>query len=227
MPKKKNKKINGYSNSFILKIIITVMVALMLLGVVFWQVLESTDGNRPQHKMAEGVAKFYASFRKSFMPGEQQLNDHTILLPEETQSLRQRLHERAAKVEPDSPNWKGTAKRRAFKENDTIRNALATYAQEEGVELIWDLKYDYIIKYHFEERTSFTNLVERVSKTVNNDFDGKVKSYFCPQERAMVVTADDNQYVQEFCVITTSKRRLEYDKKREKEYKMRKELGIN
>ena len=228
MNKKYNNKNTGYSNLFILKIIIVLLVALMIIGVIFWQVLSAPDSSSSgSSRMADGVAKFYASFRQSLAPGEEKLNDHTILLPAETQSVTQRLHERAEQVTPDKPEWKGSAKRRAFKENDTIKSALTSFGKEEGVELIWNLKYDYIIKYQFEERTNYTNLVERVTKTVNNDFDGKVKSYFCPLERAVVVTAEEDKYLSEFCVRTTSKRKLKLEKKLEKEYQQRQKLGIN
>lgn len=177
--------------------------------------------------MAEGVAKFYSTFRKSFMPGATQLDEYTIELPEQDSSVTDKLQVRGAQVKPAKPNWNGERMRRSFKENDTLKTALEKFGDNEGVEVIWDLKYDYIIKNHFVESNNFRQLIEKMSRTVNNDYDGNVKGYFCPQERAVVITDDPEQYVSEFCELTTSKRRLAIEKRQEEDYKLRKKLGLN
>ncbi|NVK25635.1 MAG: TcpQ domain-containing protein [Gammaproteobacteria bacterium] len=223
----KQSKQHTRSKGYILKIIIPIILVLVVLGVLFWTIGGDPSGKKTTHQMADGVAKFYATFRSSFMPGDEQLDDYIIKMPENDKSVTRQLQERGATVTPQDQNWTGEVKRRRFKENDTLRNAIKTYGESEGVELIWDLKYDYIIKHHFQEQSSYTQLVELVTKTVNNDYDGKVRSYFCPQERAVVVTAEEIEYLQQFCTSTTSKRRLAIDKKRERDYQLRKKLGID
>lgn len=217
------KKSNG---SALIKIFLPILLVLVLVGLLFWSNEKvGTDGPVTTHKMASGVAKFYATFRSSFSQGDKKLNDYIIELPEPEVSVTKQLEQRASKVRPANANWTGERKRRSFKENDTIKTALENFGKEESMEVIWDLKYDYIIKNHFQEHTNLKQLSEKIAKTVNNDYDGQVKSYFCPQERALVLTANGNQYVNDFCQLTTSKRRQAIDKNRAKDYQLRQRLG--
>ena len=211
-----------------LKILIPLVVVFFVVGILYWS-SEQVEGNGPAttHQMADGVAKFYATFRKSFMPGDKQLDEYTIELPKPDVPLTQQLQQRGAEVTPGNADWRGENKRRSFKENDTIKSAMQNFAKEEGMEVFWDLKYDYIIKHHFQEQSSLKQLSEKIAKTVNADFNGEVKSYFCPQEKALVITSNTHQYVNEFCQPTTSKRRQAIDKRREKEYQLRQRLGTN
>lgn len=221
--KTKASKSNG---SALIKIFLPLLLVLAVLGLLFWSNKQvGTDGPVTTHQMASGVAKFYATFRSSYQQGNKQLDDYTIELPKPTMSLTKKLEQRAAKVKPANANWQGEKKRRSFKENDTIKSALQAFAEEESMAVIWDLKYDYIIKNHFQEYSNLKQLSEKISKTVNNDYDGKVKSYFCPQERALVVTSTENKYIKDFCQTTTSKLRIAIDKNRAKEYQLRQRLG--
>lgn len=219
-PKPKN-------SNFMLKVILPIVILFIIVGVIYWSSTDSSESSGGGAQMADGVAKFYASFRKNFGPGAQQLDDYTIKLPEPSSSVLEQLQQRAATVQPAEPDWQGGVERRSFKENDTIKMALEKFAEKEGIEIIWDLEYDYIIKNHFEENNSFKALVNRVSVTVNNDYDGQVLSYFCPQERAMVITAKTDQYLTDFCESTKSKRQQAIEKRRAEEYKLKKKLGLN
>lgn len=221
--KSKLQKNNG---SALIKIFLPILVILFVVGLLFWSNEQvGTDGPVTTHKMASGVAKFYATFRSSFSKDDKKLNDYTIQLPKPEMSLTKQLEQRAAKVRPANANWKGEKKRRSFKENDTIKTALQSFGKEENMEVIWDLEYDYIIKNHFQEYNNLKQLSEKIAKTVDGDYEGQVKSYFCPQERALVLTVSGNQYVKDFCQLTTSKRRQALDKNRAKDYQLRKRLG--
>lgn len=208
-----------------LKVLLPLLI-LIIVGFMYWTIEVSSDPNASRHQMADGVAKFYATFRQSFAPGQEKLDDYTIKLPEPEQSLTAQLQQRQDKVQPADRNWRGEAKRRSFKENDTIRSALSSFAEEEGMELIWNLKYDYIIKHHFVERVNLKQLINKVATTVNNDYDGQVKTYFCPQERALIVTVEEEQYVTEFCDSAVSRQKQLYEKRKEEDYKLKKRLGL-
>lgn len=217
-----------HNGSALVKVLLPIALVLFVVGLLFWSNEQvGTDGPVTTHKMASGVAKFYATFRSSFSQGDQKLDDYTIELPEPEVSVTKQLEQRASKVRPANANWTGERKRRSFKENDTIRTALQKFGKEENMEVIWDLKYDYIIKNHFQEHTNLKQLSEKIAKTVNNDYDGQVKSYFCPQERALVLTAANNKYVKDFCHLTTSKRRQALDKSRAKDYQLKQRLSTD
>jgi hypothetical protein len=210
-----------------LKLLLPAALIAIIVAIVYWGLEVIRDPNKTTHQMAEGVAKFYSTFRESFTPGATQLDEYTLQLPPETESVSQKLEARRLSVEPGNPNWRGKEKRRSFKENETLKTALQAFGEDEDVSVIWDLKYDYIIKNHFVERVNFKELVERISKTIGNDYDGKIQGYFCPTERAIIITDNPDEYVTQSCQLTISKRRIALDKKREEDYKRRLKLGLN
>lgn len=208
---KKKQKQSG----FMVKIIAPVVVILIIVGFIYWGGEQSTSDN----PVAKGVAKFYAEVRRAVKPGSSRLDDYTIELPEQVRTVTEQLEVRGDTVQPGSTSWQGQTKKRSFKENDTMMTALQNFAREEGVEVIWDLKYDYIVKQHFSERGNLKSLVDKVSRVVATDYSGKVDSFYCPKEKALVITAEPESYLFDFCVTTKSTRRQIIERQREKEYK--------
>lgn len=215
------------SNGLVIKVFIPITLILIVIGFLYWGSEAANDPNRSKHEMADGVAKFYATFRKSFMDDATQLDEYTIQLPKEIDSVTDKLQSRSLQVKPVEQSWKGENKRRSFEENSTIKTALEKFGDAEGVQVIWDLKYDYIIKNHFVESANFKELIDKMARTVNNDYDGHARGYLCPSARAVVITDNPDRYVEQTCQITTSKRRLALDKRREDDYKARQKLGLN
>ena len=225
MNEKNKRKSNG--TGFVIKVVVPVTLLLIVVGFLYWGSQAVKDPNRSKHKMADGVAKFYSTFRKPFMDEATKLDEYTIKLPEDGDSVFDQLQYRSMQVKPADKNWTGENKKRSFEENGTIKTALESFGNAEGVQVIWDLKYDYIIKNHFVEQVNFKELIDKISRTVNNDYDGHVKSYFCAMERAIVITDQADRYVTNNCDLTTSKRRLQLDKRRAEDYKMRQKLNSN
>ena len=84
MNKKLTKKQS--SNGLIIKVFIPIALILVVIGFLYWGSENANDPNRSKHEMADGVAKFYATFRKSFMDNATQLDEYTIQLPKEIDS---------------------------------------------------------------------------------------------------------------------------------------------
>ncbi|GAB2996825.1 TcpQ domain-containing protein [Psychrosphaera aestuarii] len=193
---KSKKKQSGYLG----KILAPVIFILIIVGFVYWGSDESNKTS--ENAVAKGVAKFYAEVRQALKPGAERLNDYTIKLPEPEQSMVQQLASLDGTVEPASDNWQGASIKRSFKQNDTLKTALETYARTEGMELIWDLKYDYIVKEHFTESSDFKSLVNKISSVVSGDYSGQVKTYFCKDARALVITDKTDTYISKHCQPT-------------------------
>ena len=217
-----NKKNKNSQSGFAAKIILPVVVILIIVGFVYWG---TEGGGTEDNPVAKGVAKFYAEVRQAVKPGSTRLDDYTIELPDSIQSVSDRLEERAMKVEPASPTWQGKIKKRTFNENDTMKTALENFARAEGVEIIWDLKYDYIIKNHFSERGNLKSLVDKVSRVVATDYSGTVYSHFCPKERSLVISDKKDPYIEQACVTTKSAQRLISERQRQKKYERERESG--
>jgi len=221
---KQNNKKNNQAG-FATKIILPIVAILIIVGFVYWGTDESNRTS--ENPVAKGVAKFYAEVRQAVKPGSTRLDDYTIELPESVTSVSQRLEERAAKVQPGSPTWQGKVQKRSFEENDTIKTALENFARAEGIEVIWDLKYDYIIKNHFAEKSDLKSLVDKVSRVVATDYSGTVYSFYCPKERSIVISDTKTRYYEESCVTTKSARRLMQERERQKRYERERDSGQN
>ncbi|MDO6718619.1 TcpQ domain-containing protein [Psychrosphaera sp. 1_MG-2023] len=206
------------------KILFPSILLLLIVGFIYW----GTDASNQtsENPVAKGVAKFYAEVRKAIKPGGSRLDDFTIELPKSPRNATELLELRRDEVSPGSPVWEGENKKRSFKENETIKTVLERFAQEEGVAVIWDLKYDYIIKQHFTESGNLKSLVDSISKVVAGDYGGHVDSVYCPKERTIVLTTNKTEYMSSSCVLTLSSAQLRRDQEMEKKYRQeRRELG--
>ena len=217
-----NKSKKNKQTGFASKIILPIIAILIIVGFVYWGTEGSSTSDNP---VAKGVAKFYAEVRQAVKPGSTRLDDYTIELPESVLSVVDRLEDRAQKVKPAPSTWQGKVKKRTFNENDTMKTALENFARAEGVAIIWDLKYDYIIKNHFSERGNLKSLIDKVSRVVSTDYSGNVYSYFCPKERTLVLSDKKGDYLEQACVTTKSTQRLISERQRQKEYERERESG--
>lgn len=199
---------------FIIKFVLPIVIIFALIGFIYWGSGSSTSEN----PVAKGVAKFYAEVRQAVKPGSSRLDDYTIELAKPAMPLTDQLKQRTKTVQPASKNWRGESKKRSFKENDTIKTALENYGREEGIDVIWDLKYDYIIKNHFAEQGNLKSLVNKIAKSIGTDYGATIESYYCPQERALVITTEADNYVRASCMTTMSSSQLRKQKMLEKQY---------
>ncbi len=183
---------------FMGKVVAPLIFILLIIGFVYWGSDESNQTS--ENPVAKGVAKFYAEVRQAIKPGEERINEYTIKLPENDSSLGQQLEKLDGSVQPASANWQGKKVKRSFEKDGTLKNTLQAHAKNEGVELIWDLKYDYVIKHHFTENSDMRSLIKKISTVVNNDYNGQVKTYFCKDANALVITDKDSEYVTKNCV---------------------------
>lgn len=218
------KTIKKKQSGFMAKILFPVIFILLIVGFIYWGTDESNQTS--ENPVAKGVAKFYAEVRKAVKPGGSRLDDFTIELPKPVKTPNERLEERREQVSGGSPVWQGEHKKRSFKENETMKTVLQRFAQEEGLEVIWDLQYDYIIKQHFAETGNLKSLIHTIGKVVAGDYREPVYSIYCPRERTVVLTTTKSDYMKASCISTISTAQTLREKERQKEYEQeRRELG--
>ncbi|MUH72393.1 hypothetical protein GNP35_07805 [Psychrosphaera haliotis] len=197
---KNNKSTQKKESGKIGKIVAPIIFILLIVGFVYWGSDESNKTS--ENPVAKGVAKFYAEVRQAMKPGAERLNDYTIKLPEPEQTMGQQLESLDGTVEPAEDFWQGPKKKRSFKQNDTLKTALESYSSAEGIELIWDLKYDYIVKEHFTESSDLKTLLNKISTVVTSDYSGQVQTYFCKDANAIVITDKTDDYISKNCIST-------------------------
>lgn len=153
-----------------------------------------------QNAAAKGLSDFYAKIRDAVDTNRPSGNKFVVYneLPEET--MTDTLQKRRLVVRPSPRDWKGEAKERNFSKGDTLKNQLSNFAREEGIELYWYLKRDYVVKHFMNVESDFVVALYKVAEAIDGDFQGKVIAYYCPNERAAIITDKADTYVAQNCI---------------------------
>ncbi|KKO45414.1 hypothetical protein WG68_10180 [Arsukibacterium ikkense] len=146
---------------------------------------------------ARGFTEFYSKIRGG-QSGSQQSDFH-ITLPDTSGQLSRNLAQRGRDVLPAPANWQGLVTDRRFRAGDSLKATLANHARNEGIELYWTLPRDYVIKQYFQTDSTLLGTVHDIAKSIAPDFAEPVVSFFCPNERAVVVTNRVTPYLQQHC----------------------------
>lgn len=165
--------------------------------------------NPSANPAAEGFSQFYSNIRSALNSSSDNAGEHRLTQPDTSANLPQQLQQRAATVPPAPSNWRGTVTNRHFREGDTLRTRLGQYARDEGIELFWTLPQDYVVKYYFQTEDTLIAAVYDISRAISADFPAPVLSYYCPQERAAVITDKASDYLQTHCIPANVRPRAE------------------
>jgi hypothetical protein len=98
-------------------------------------------------------------------------------------------------------SWTGEQKFRTFKEGSTLREAISTFAQAEGMQLIWNLEQDFIIKHQFQLDNTVAGSLAKIASAIDSSFEGEVNAYLCPEQRSLVVTAEETEFLSTRCTL--------------------------
>jgi hypothetical protein len=185
-----------------------VFLAIVLIAMsAFVIILERKNANAPKPEGAGGsksisqnVSDFYSNYRSSpDRPGEEIIGDFVNVVKTSDQPLAQRLKQMGTLHKPLPPNWAGEHKIRAFKVGTTLRRAMTDYAFKEGIQLIWELDRDFIVKHNFQIDNSVTGSLNSIARAIDSNFDGTVLTYVCSGQHSVVITNKKNAYLQDNC----------------------------
>ncbi|HEY9044140.1 MAG TPA: TcpQ domain-containing protein [Rheinheimera sp.] len=154
---------------------------------------------------AEGFSDFYSKIRGSIADGAKELSKFKLPLPDTSDRLTQQLQQRANVVVPGEANWRGQVIDRRFREGDTVKTKLTEYSQAEGIALFWTLPRDYVVKQYFQTDTTLIETIYEVAVAIAPDFESPVVAYYCPRERAAVITDKANDHLQKNCMTADTK----------------------
>jgi hypothetical protein len=176
---------------------------LLLLGALAYAMLTKPDfllRKDSVNAAAKGLSEFYTKFRGSISDTTLKISNFRIHLPDTSDRLTEQLQQRSKMVTPGEPNWRGLVTDRRFREGDTVKSKLTEYAHSEGIELFWTLPRDYVVKQYFQTDTTLIESIYTISAAIAPDFSSPVLSYYCPRERAAVITDKTNAYLQQHCI---------------------------
>ncbi|MEO9946813.1 toxin co-regulated pilus biosynthesis Q family protein [Paraglaciecola sp.] len=200
-----SKTTKSSSSLFWLKHLMLAVSILVIAGIVLY--LQQTNLNtvRPEghtgHKSIEtNMSNFYADYRLSSRhPREEDLGDFVIEVNTSETPLSERLQKMESLQKPISGRWVGEHKHRTFKVGSTLRSAITNFAESEGMQVIWELERDFIVKHHFQLDDSILGSLNMIATAIDAEFDGEVKAYMCPKQRSLVITAKANDYLTREC----------------------------
>ena len=88
---------------------------------------------------------------------------------------------------------------RSFKAGNTLREAITRYAEQEGMQVIWDLDQDFIIKYQFQMDNTIVGSLSAIASAIDANFEAEVGTFVCPDQRTLVVTAEITPFLKNNC----------------------------
>lgn len=160
----------------------------------------SPEGKSEPRSIATGLSAFYRDFRMSSdQPMAGANSDFVIQLVEPDTTIDERLQAIAPDFKPADKRWSGERKHRTFKAGSTLKTAITDYARKEGMDVIWDLNQDFIIKHQFQLNTTVVGSLNNIVTAIDSNFNGKVKAWMCPEQRRLVITTETTQFLLSNC----------------------------
>lgn len=150
-------------------------------------------------KAAENFTNFYEQIRYSLDATGNISEEFIIKLKDTSSELENALYDRSNTVPPLEAEWRGQKLQRRFQPGSRVREEMTDYADTEGIELLWTLPRDYVVKHYFHTEGDYLNTLNEIATAIAPDFESPILVYFCPNERAAVITDKSNPFVQSNC----------------------------
>ena len=155
--------------------------------------------NKKPNAAAEGLSNFYAKVYGD--NDKRRIINNVIYLPEHKGDLIETLKARELIVRPFPKNWAGPKVSRVFRQGETLYQKLAEYSAQEGLEVIWWINKDFIIKDAFRIEKNIMQTARQIGNAVAGHFPNGINSYFCYRQRTIVLVNEPLTYLNEECVL--------------------------
>lgn len=156
---------------------------------------------------ADGLSKFYASLNADMDSSGPKIKNNVVYLPDPKGDLIKQLDSIAMVTRPLSKTWRGSVESRPFRTGETLFQKLSEYSNNDGVEIIWWLNRDLVIKSPFRIKKSILKTAYQIGKAVEGHFQNGVRSYFCNKQRVIVLIEQELPYLDNECILLTTKTR--------------------
>lgn len=156
---------------------------------------------------AEGLSRFYANLHGSDDDDGPRVRNNIVYLPEPKGDLVEILEARRLVTRPLLRTWRGNVDNRPFRRGQTLHQKLVEYAEADGLEVIWWLDRDFIVKDPFRINKDIVHTAYWVGKAIGGHFQDGLSSYFCYQQRTLVLVEKEISYLDEECLLLPQKSR--------------------
>lgn len=164
------------------------------------------QGRSSTNAAAIGLSKFYANLHGDMDEKGPKIRNNIVYLPDPKGDLEKLLQAREMVVRPYKKNWQGSIESRPFRRGETLNQKLSEYTEKDGIELIWWLNRDYVVKDPFRVEKDILLTSFQVAKAIEGHFESGLSIFFCNRQRAIVVIESGPQaFLEEECILLESK----------------------
>ena len=163
------------------------------------------QGRTSTNAAAIGLSKYYANLRGDMDGKGPKIRNNIVYLPEPKGDLTKLLQAREMMVRPYKKNWQGSIESRPFRRGETLNQKLAEYSDKDGIDLIWWLNRDYVVKDPFRIEKNILKTSFQVAKAIEGHFESGLSIFFCNRQRAIVIIESAPQpFLDEECILLAS-----------------------
>ncbi|MCJ8296665.1 MAG: toxin co-regulated pilus biosynthesis Q family protein [Colwellia sp.] len=163
------------------------------------------QGRTSTNAAAIGLSRFYANLHGDMDGKGPKIRNNIVYLPEPKGDLTKLLQAREMVVRPYKKNWQGSIESRPFRRGETLNQKLTEYADKNGIDLIWWLNRDYVVKDPFRIEKDILKTSFQVAKAIEGHFESGLSIFFCNRQRAIVVIESAPQpFLDEECILLGS-----------------------
>lgn len=160
-------------------------------------------------KAADGLSNFYGKVKEELLGTSKTMGDGFVLrLDPQVYSVDEQLQRRGDMVQPGPAKFTGEVESRHFRSGDTIKSQLEYAAEKEGMELIWRLERDYVIKHYFQVESNLLSTIGTVASALDSDYEHDVYAFYCFKQRAVLITHEVTDFIRENCSRAGKKPKL-------------------
>ncbi|WP_159818470.1 TcpQ domain-containing protein [Colwellia sp. 20A7] len=147
---------------------------------------------------AEGLSNFYAKVYGD--KEDRKIVNNVIFLPEPEGDLTKILQAREITTRSYPRSWRGTEESRPFRVGETLYQKLSEYSSSEGLDIMWRINRDFVIKNPFRIDNDIINTAKKIGDAISSHFPEGINSYFCYRQRTLVFVNEPNTYLDDECL---------------------------
>jgi glycosyltransferase involved in cell wall biosynthesis len=160
------------------------------------------QGRNSPNAAAAGLSKFYANLHGDKTGKGPKIRNNIVYLPDPKGDLTELLQAREMVVRPYKKNWQGSIQSRPFRRGETLNQKLTEFTKKDGIELIWWLNRDYVVKDPFRIEKDILTTTFIVSKSVEGHFASGLSIFFCNKQRTLIVIeSGTNSFLAQDCIL--------------------------
>jgi hypothetical protein len=156
---------------------------------------------KSKNAAADGLSRFYANLHGDDDSSGPKIRNNIVYLPDPKGDIVKLLEARRMVTRPLRKNWRGSNKNHPFRLGETLFQKLSEYANDEGLEVIWWLNRDFVVKDPFRINKEIIKTAYQVGNAVGGHFPEGINVYFCNQQRALVLIDLPIPYLDEECIL--------------------------